>query len=64
MDLEEMNDNTRNWVYSAQDRDYLRGPCECDTKFSGFISHGVSIPLHPSCEDNKTAIRLGTSERD
>ena len=29
MDLNEIVINTRNWVDSAQDRDYLEIPCEC-----------------------------------
>ena len=36
MDLEEIGINARNWVDSAQDRDY------CGIEPPGFISHGVS----------------------
>ena len=42
MDLEEIGINTRNWVDSAQNRDYLESPCECGIEPPGSISHGVS----------------------
>ena len=42
MDLKEIGINTRNLVDSAQDRDYLRVPCECGIEPPGCISHGVS----------------------
>ena len=42
MDLEEIGINDGNWVDSAQDRDYRRGPCECGIEPPGSISHGVS----------------------
>ena len=42
MDLKEIGINTRNWVGSAQDRDYWDTPCECCTEPPGSISQGVS----------------------
>ena len=41
MDLKEIGSNTRNWVDSAQDRDYW-SPCEYGIEPPGFISHGIS----------------------
>ena len=41
MDLEEIGINVRNWVDSAQDRDYWRALIEPP----GSISHGVSYHL-------------------
>ena len=41
MDLKEMGINTRDWVDSAQDRDYYSS-CECDSEPPGSISHGNS----------------------
>ena len=41
MDLKEIGINTRNWVDSAQDRDYW-SPCECGIEPPGSISHGVN----------------------
>ena len=38
MDLEEIGISARNWVDSAQDRNY----CECGIEPMGSISHGVS----------------------
>ena len=37
MDLKEIGNNTRNWVYLTQDRDYWRALVN-----AGSISHGVS----------------------
>ena len=42
MDLKEIGINTRNWVDSAQDRDYWRASFECGIEHLGSISHGVS----------------------
>ena len=39
MDLKEIGNNTKNWIDSAQDRDYWS---ECGIKPPGSISHGVS----------------------
>ena len=43
MDLKEIGINTRNWVDSTQDRNYLRAPvnaaelsCSLECKFAGF----------------------------
>ena len=41
MDLKEMGISTRNWVDSAQDRDYWRALLNV-TEASGSTSHGVS----------------------
>jgi hypothetical protein len=41
MDLKIIGINTRNWVDSAQDRNYS-SPCECGIEHPGSISHGVS----------------------
>ena len=40
MDLKEIGINTRNWVVSAQDRDYWRIPCQCANEAPVSISHG------------------------
>jgi hypothetical protein len=40
MDIKEIGINTRNWVYSAQNRDQC--PCECGIEPPRSISHGVS----------------------
>ena len=42
MDLKEIGINTRNWIVSAQDRDYWRGPFECGIEPPDFINHGTS----------------------
>ena len=42
MDLKEIGFNTRNWIDSAQDRDYWRAFFECDIEPLGSISHVVS----------------------
>ena len=42
MGVKEMNINTRNWVDSAQHRDYWRARCDFFIEPPGFISHGVS----------------------
>ena len=39
-DLKEIGINTRNWVVSAQDSNYLSS-CECGIESAGSISHGV-----------------------
>ena len=41
MDFKEIGINTRNWVYSSQDRDYCL--CECGIEPPDSISHGVSL---------------------
>ena len=53
MYLEERGINAGNWVDSAQDRDYLDSPWECDTEPSGFISHGAFMCIRgffPACQ--------------
>ena len=40
--LEEIGINAENWVDSAQDRDLLESPCECNIQPPGSISHAVS----------------------
>ena len=42
MDVEEIGINAWNWVDSAQDRNLLESPCDCDIEPLGSISHGVS----------------------
>ena len=42
MYLKEMGINTRNWVDSAQDRDYWRALVNFCTEPLGFINHGIS----------------------
>jgi hypothetical protein len=42
MDLKEICINTRNWVDSAQVRDYWRALVNAAFEPPGFISHGVS----------------------
>ena len=42
MDLKEIGINTRNWVDSAQDRDYSRALVNAPFTLWGSISHGVS----------------------
>ena len=41
MDLKEISFNTRNWVDSAQDRDYWRALVDVALNPAGSISHGV-----------------------
>ena len=38
MDLKEIDTNTRNWVDSAQDREYW-SPCECGIEPQGSIDY-------------------------
>ena len=42
MDLKEIGMNTRNWVESAQDRNYWRDYVNAVLNPPAFISHGVS----------------------
>ena len=42
LNIKEIDINARNWVNSAQDRDYLECPCECGTEPPGSINHIVS----------------------
>ena len=35
MDLKEIGINTRNWIYSTQDRHYVNDPCECSIEPPG-----------------------------
>ena len=42
MNLKDMGIDTRNWVDSAQYRDYWRVLCECSIELPGSIIHGVS----------------------
>ena len=39
MDIKEIGVNTRNWIDSAQDMDYLESHCECGIEPPGIISH-------------------------
>ena len=41
MDVNKVDVNTRNWVDSAQDKDYWKARCECGIEPPGSISHGV-----------------------
>ena len=41
MDLKEISINTRNWVDSAQNRNYLRTLCGCGIEPPGFITQGA-----------------------
>ena len=41
MDLKEIGINMRNWIDSAQDRDYWRNPLNCGTGPPGSIILGV-----------------------
>jgi hypothetical protein len=34
-DIKEIDISMRNWVDSAQDRNYLESPCECDIELPG-----------------------------
>ena len=42
MGLKEIGIDTRNWVHSAQGRDYWRDLVNCGIETPGVISHGVS----------------------
>ena len=42
MDLKEISIHTRNWIVSAQDRDYWRSLVNAALHLSGSISYGVS----------------------
>ena len=42
MDLKGIDINKRNWVNSAQDRDY----CDCGIETPGSISHGVMYNIY------------------
>ena len=41
MDLKEIGNNTRNWIDSAQEREYWKAFCECGIEPPYSISHGV-----------------------
>ena len=43
MHLKEIGINTRNWVDSAQDRDYRESPCECGIEPPDSTMHDVSF---------------------
>ena len=43
MDLKEMGINTKNWVDSAQGRDYWRALVKCSIELPGSINHGVGV---------------------
>ena len=43
MDLKGIVINTKNWVFSAQNRDLLESPCECDIEPSDSINLGGSL---------------------
>ena len=42
MDLKKRGVYTKNWLDSAQDRDYWERPCDFGIEHLGSISHGVS----------------------
>ena len=39
--LKEIEINTKNWIDSAQDKDYLQSSCECGTESPSSKSHAV-----------------------
>ena len=43
MDLKEIGVNKRNWIDSAQDRNYWRALMNASSSLLSFISHGVSV---------------------
>ena len=43
MGLAEIRINAGNWVDSAQDSYYWRGPCKCGIEPPGSVNHGVSL---------------------
>ena len=42
MDVKEIVVNMKNWIDSAEERNFFQSPCECGNEPSGSISHGVS----------------------
>ena len=55
MHLREKGINTRNWVDSAQNRDYCISPFECGIEPPGSISHEVSTFVSHICHTCKGA---------
>ena len=45
MDFKEISTNTKNWVDSAQDKDYLESSCECGNELQCSISKGIIITI-------------------